>query len=119
MGLALLGREVRGLGWRGWTRRCRGLFAIVVEAPGGGWERGVEAPVVVVEGRRRVCREVLVRREGSCGSGWMAPSFWRSRILKSRRLICRSSRRAALSERETFSSEMAWARSKLVRMVLQ
>ena len=53
---------------------------------------GVGPPVVVdVSGGRRVLRTLLLRSEGSCGSGWMAPSFWRSRILKSRRLIWRSS----------------------------
>lgn len=93
---------VRGEGWRGWTpRRVRGLalvevLAMVVEGPTAlperGW-RGVEAPVeVVVErGGRRVWREEFVRREGSWGSMEMEPSFWRSRILRSRRLIWRSS----------------------------
>lgn len=53
---------------------------------------GVGPPVVVdVRGGRRVLRMLLLRSEGSWGSGWMAPSFWRSRILKSRRLIWRSS----------------------------
>ena len=70
------------------------LFAMVVEGPAlpeRGY-KGVDVPVVVVEKfGRRVDREVLLRREGSCGSGAMAPSFWRSRILKSRRLIWRSS----------------------------
>ena len=103
-----------------------GWFAIVVEGPALPERgcRGVEAPVVVPEKLgRRVEREVLVRREGSWGSGAMAPSFCRSRILKSRRLIWRSSwvfvligaggkgkdgdgltRRACFSARETFSS---------------
>lgn len=71
-----------------------GLLAIVVEGPALP-ERGcsgVGAPVMVDERvGRRVDRVLLLRREGSCGSGWMAPSFWRSRILKSRRLIWRSS----------------------------
>jgi len=83
---------VRGDGWRaeGCTRRVIGLLAMVVEGPAFPESgcRGVEAPVVEVErGGRRVERDVLFRRDGSCGSGWMAPSFWRSRILKSRRLI--------------------------------
>ena len=101
----------KGDGWRadGWTRRVKGLLAMVVEGPAlpeSGF-RGVEAPVVLVEpvnGGRRVEREVLCRRDGSCGSGWMAPSFWRSRILKSRRLICLSSKSAAFSLKPTFSS---------------
>ena len=71
-----------------------GLLAIVVEGPALP-ERGcsgVGAPSVLDErGGRRVLRVLLLRSEGSCGSGWMAPSFWRSRILKSRRLIWRSS----------------------------
>lgn len=84
---------VRGEGWRaGWTRRVRGLLAMVVEGPAALPERGcrgVDAPVVEVErGGRRVLRlAVLLRREGSCGSMAIAPSFWRSRILRSRRLI--------------------------------
>ncbi len=83
---------VRGDGWRaeGCTRRVIELLAMVVEGPALPERgcKGVEAPVAEAEsGGRRVEREVLFRREGSWGSGWMAPSFWRSRILKSRRLI--------------------------------
>ncbi len=102
---------VRGDGCRpgaGWpTRRAMGSLAIVVEEPALPERgcKGVEAPVVDVEsGGSRVVRLLLLRREGSCGSGWMEPSFWRSRILKSRRLICLSRRRAALSLKPTFSS---------------
>lgn len=93
----------------GWVRRARGLeLAIVVEGTAlleMGW-RGVEVPVVEVErgGRRVLSVEVLLRREGSWGSMAMAPSFWRSRILRSRRLICRSKRAAARSLRPSFSS---------------
>jgi len=90
--VAVDGEECRDVLGLGWTRRARGLLAIVVEGPAlpdGGW-RGVEAPVVEVEREGRRC-VLLWRREGSCGSMAMAPSFWRSRILMSRRLICRSS----------------------------
>jgi len=117
---------VRGDGWRpddGWpTRRAMGLLAMVVEGPALPERgcKGVEAPVVDVErGGRRVVRLLLLRREGSCGSGWMEPSFWRSRILKSRRLICRSRRRAALSLNMTFSSWMVCAFSKFETAMLQ
>ena len=54
-----------------------GLFARVVEGPAFPERgcRGVGPPVAVDErGGRRVLR-VLLRREGSCGSGWIAPSF--------------------------------------------
>ena len=54
------------------------LFAMVVEGPALPERgcKGVDVPVVVVEKfGRRVDREVLLRREGSCGSGAMAPSF--------------------------------------------
>lgn len=85
---------VRGEGWRvGWTRRVMGLLAMVVEGPAALPERGcrgVDAPVVEVErGGRRVVRlaVLLFRREGSWGSMAIAPSFWRSRILRSSRLI--------------------------------
>lgn len=77
-----------------------GLLAMVVEGPAFPDRgcRGVGPPVVVDErGGKRVL-SVLFRREGSCGSGWMAPSFWRSRILKSRRLIWRSSWRDGISK---------------------
>ena len=65
---------------------------MVVEGPAlpGSGCGGVEAPVVEVEREGRRC-VLLCRREGSCGSMEMDPSFWRSRILMSRRLICRSS----------------------------
>jgi len=117
---------VRGDGCRpdaGWpARRAMALLAMVVEGPALPERgcRGVEAPVVEVErGGRRVLRLLLLRREGSCGSGWMEPSFWRSRILKSRRLICRSSRRAALSLKLIFSSWMVCAFSKFDMAMLQ
>ena len=72
------------------------LFAIVVEGPALPERgcRGVPDPVVlvVVEARGvKRGRLVVCRREGREGSGGRAPSFWRSRILKSRRLIWRSS----------------------------
>lgn len=52
---------------------------------------GVLALVVEVEmGGRRLPTVGLIR-EGSVGSMAMVPSFWRSRIFRSRRLICRSS----------------------------
>lgn len=119
---------VSGEGCRaeGCTRRVMGLLAMVVEGPALPERgcRGVEAPVVEAErGGSRVERDVLFNKEGSWGSGWIAPSFWRSRILKSRRLIWRSSwslckeresegilsdseltRTAAFSLRLTFSS---------------
>ena len=90
------GREVfKGESWRvdGWTRRVMGLLAMVVDGPALPERgcKGVEAPVVEVERGGSLERLALLRREGSCGSGWMEPSFWRSRILKSRRLIWRSS----------------------------
>ena len=83
----------------GWTRREIELFAIVVEGPAlpDRGCRGVGPPLALAEsGGRRVV--LLLRSVGSCGSGWMAPSFWRSRILKSRRLIWRSSWRGSISE---------------------
>ena len=57
-----------------------GLFAMVVEGPAlpESGCRGVEAPVELVEPPKigsLVERELLCRRDGSCGSGWMAPSF--------------------------------------------
>ena len=100
----------RGDGWRaelGWTSRLIGLLAIVVEGPAlpGSAFRGVDAPVVEVErGGSLVCILLWFRSEGSWGSGAIEPSFWRSRILKSRRLICRSKRMAAFSLKPTFSS---------------
>lgn len=49
-------------------------------------------PVELVErGGRRVERVEVLRRDGSSGSIEIAPSFCRSRILTSRRRICRSS----------------------------
>lgn len=55
-----------------------GLFAMVVEGPAFP-DRGCRGvwPLVVVDerGGSRVLRTLLLRREGSCGSGWMAPSF--------------------------------------------
>lgn len=109
---------VRGEGWRvGCTRRLRGLWAIVVEGPAGLPEwgcRAVDAPpdVDVRRGGRRELRVLLLlRREGSWGSIAMEPSFCRSRILRSRRLIWRSSRMAALSARPIFSSWKVWALS--------
>lgn len=110
---------VRGEGWRVgcWTRRLRGLLAIVVEGPALP-ERGCNGVDVldmdVVRGGRRELRVLLLlllSREGSCGSMAMAPSFWRSRILRSRRLICRSSTRDILSARLIFSSWKVWALS--------
>lgn len=86
-----------GDGWRcrGCAKRDRGLpCATVVEGPAFPESgcRGVELPVWGAEsGGGRVVSVDVFRREGSCGSMEMAPSFWRSRILKSRRLICRSS----------------------------
>ena len=79
------------------------LFAIVVEGPAlpDRGCRGVGPPVALVErGGRRVV--LLLRSVGSCGSGWIAPSFWRSRILKSRRLIWRSSWRGSISKPRFF-----------------
>lgn len=74
-GVAVDGEECLDV-LEGWTRRDRGLFAIVVDGPAlpGTGCRGVEAPVVEVdrEGRRCV---LLWSREGSCGSIAMAPSF--------------------------------------------
>ena len=55
-----------------------GWFAIVVEGPAFPERgcRGFGPPVVLVDrGGRRVLRVWLLRSEGSCGSGWMAPSF--------------------------------------------
>ena len=107
----------RGDGWRaafGWTRRVIGLLAIVVEGPAlPGMElRGVDTPVVADErGISLVRRLLLLSKEGSCGSGAIEPSFWRSRILKSRRFICRSRRMAAFSLRPIFSSWMIFALS--------
>ncbi len=43
------------------------------------------------EGMRVSLKVEVLRREGSCGSMAIEPSFWRSRIFKSSRLICRSS----------------------------
>lgn len=118
VGALATGEELRGVEELGATSRERGLlFAIVVEGPVAGglfWRvdaRGVDALVEELEreGRRWVDG---LRREGSCGSIDMLPSFWRSRILRSRRLICRSNRVAAFSLRPTFSSWMICALSK-------
>ena len=84
--------DASGEGWRceeGWTRRWMGAFAIVVEGPALPLRgcSGVLAPVgVEVFSGSRLFMELL-RRDGSCGSGWMEPSLCRSRILRSRRLI--------------------------------
>lgn len=62
----------------GCTRRDMGLLAMVVEGPALPERgcRGVEAPVVEAErGGSRVESDVLFSREGSWGSGCMAPSF--------------------------------------------
>lgn len=82
-----------GDGWRcgGCAKRERGFpCAIVVEGtafPESGC-KGVELPVCRAEsGGGRVVSVDVFRREGSCGSMEITPSFWRSRILKSRRLI--------------------------------
>ena len=79
------------------------LLAMVVEGPAlpDRGCRGVGPPLAFVErGGRRVV--LLLRSVGSCGSGWMAPSFWRSRILKSSRLIWRSSWRGSISKPRLF-----------------
>lgn len=116
--------------------------------PESGW-RAVDGPgCSPASGGGRVVRVDVFKREGSCGSMAMAPSFWRSRILKSRRLICRSSfcqgkpgtktekkqdmekrliqgrdrdkltRWAALSLKPTFSSWTICALSKFAKMFL-
>lgn len=74
--VAVDGEECRDVLVLGWTRRAMGLLAMVVEGPGlpDGGGRGVEAPVVEVEREGRRC-VLLCRREGSCGSMAMAPSF--------------------------------------------
>ncbi len=53
--------------------------------------RGVLAPVLEAETGRTRLAALGWRREGRGGSEDMVPSFWRSRILRSRRLMCRSS----------------------------
>lgn len=81
-----------------------GVLAMVVLGPAlpGIGCRAVEVPVVPIEnGGGRVLRVEVLRREGSCGSMAMALSFWRSRILKSRRLICRSSLGRGLAQKKT------------------
>jgi hypothetical protein len=75
----------------GCVRRVDGLpVATEVEGPAlpESGCRGVDAPAVLVErGGGRVERVEVLRRDGSSGSMEMAPSFWRSRILISRRRI--------------------------------
>lgn len=59
--------------------------------PESGWRGGTMVEDPVVRGGRRPLRVEVLRREGNCGSMAMAPSFWRSRIFRSSRFICRSS----------------------------
>lgn len=62
----------------GCARRAIGVLAMVVLGPAlpGIGCRGVDALMVLVEkGGRRVLRVEVLRREGSCGSMAMAPSF--------------------------------------------
>ena len=94
-GLAVTGEAGHWVCWEGGpTRRVRRLLlAMVVEGPAlpdRGFS-GVLAPVVEVEMGGRRLPTVGLSREGRVGSMAMVPSFWRSRILRSRRLICRSS----------------------------
>jgi len=89
----MLGEAVRWPVGGGWARRVIVLLAIVVEGPTlleRGF-KGVLAPVLEVEMGGTRLAELGWRREGRGGSAEMVPSFWRSRILRSRRLMCRSS----------------------------
>ncbi len=81
--------EVRWPVGGGWARRARPELAIVVEGPAlpeRGF-RGVLAPVVDAEMGGTRFAELGCRREGRGGSADIVPSFWRSRILRSRRLM--------------------------------
>lgn len=76
--VVLSGDGCRLGGGAGCAMRARGRLAMVVLGPAlpGIGLSGVETPVVLVErGGRRLVRVEVMRREGSCGSMAMAPSF--------------------------------------------
>ncbi len=78
----------------GCARRESEELAIVVLGPRALPEsgcRGVLAPVLEVEMGGTRLAALGWRSEGSGGSEEIVPSFWRSRILRSRRLMWRSS----------------------------